>query len=58
MAAGQPPFNGRNHVELLRNIERQEARLPVAAAARTSPACKQLLSAPLLPIVPEYAHFN
>uniref|UniRef100_A0A7S1SKK1 Protein kinase domain-containing protein n=1 Tax=Tetraselmis chuii TaxID=63592 RepID=A0A7S1SKK1_9CHLO len=44
MAAGQPPFNGRNHVELLRNIERQEARLPVAAAARTSPACKQLLT--------------
>eukprot|EP00873_Tetraselmis_striata_P005776 jgi/Tetstr1/426040/TSEL_016384.t1 len=43
MVAGQPPFNGRNHVELLRNIERGEARLPVAAAARVSPACKQLL---------------
>lgn len=44
MLAGHTPFNGRNHVELLRNIERHDAQLPVAAAARASSPCKQLLS--------------
>lgn len=40
---GKPPFNGANHMQLLRNIERNEARLPEAVAARLSPACKGLL---------------
>uniref|UniRef100_A0A061RD52 Unc51-like kinase n=1 Tax=Tetraselmis sp. GSL018 TaxID=582737 RepID=A0A061RD52_9CHLO len=43
MVAGHTPFNGRNHVELLGNIQRHEPRLPVAAAARLSTSCKQLL---------------
>jgi len=40
---GKPPFNGANHMQLLRNIERNEARLPDHIAARLSGPCKSLL---------------
>lgn len=38
--AGRPPFNGANQFQLLRNIERGEARLPDAIAAQLSLPCK------------------
>ncbi len=41
--AGKPPFNGANHVQLLRNIERAEAALPAAVAGALSPRCRALL---------------
>jgi len=40
---GKPPFNGANHVQLLRNIERAEAALPAAVAGALSPRCRALL---------------
>jgi serine/threonine-protein kinase ULK/ATG1 len=43
LLVGKPPFTGANHMQLLRNIERGEARLPEAVAGRLSPACKGLL---------------
>jgi serine/threonine-protein kinase ULK/ATG1 len=43
LLVGKPPFNGANHMQLLRNIERGEARLPEAVAGRLSAACKGLL---------------
>lgn len=36
LVVGRPPFNGINHVQLLHNIERSEARLPADVAARLS----------------------
>jgi serine/threonine-protein kinase ULK/ATG1 len=43
LLVGKPPFNGANHMQLLRNIERNEARLPDHIAARLSGPCKSLL---------------
>ncbi|KAL6760431.1 kinase-like domain-containing protein [Haematococcus lacustris] len=44
LLAGKPPYNGINHLQLLKNIERGEGgRLPDAIADALSPACKQLL---------------
>ena len=37
---GRPPFTGANQFQLLRNIERSEARLPEAIAAQLSPQCR------------------
>ena len=44
LLAGRPPYSGANHVQLLRNIERSEARLPDAVAARLSPQCLSLIT--------------
>ncbi len=43
LLTGKPPFTGANHMQLLRNIERSEAKLPDALAARLSPACVALI---------------
>lgn len=43
LLVGKPPFNGANHMQLLRNIERNEAKLPDHVAARLSGPCKSLL---------------
>lgn len=41
MIAGRPPFNGENHIDLLRNIQRKAVRLP--ADVRVSQECVNLL---------------
>jgi len=41
MIAGRPPFNGENHIDLLRNIQRKAVRLP--PNVRVSKACVNLL---------------
>lgn len=41
MIAGKPPFNGVNHIDLLRNIQRKAVRLP--EGVRVSPECVKLL---------------
>lgn len=41
MITGRPPFNGANHIDLLRNIERNAVRLP--RDVRVSKACVTLL---------------
>ena len=41
--AGKPPFNGANHVALLRAIERQEAQVPEPIRRALSAACASLL---------------
>jgi hypothetical protein len=41
MIAGRPPFNGENHIELLRNIQRKAVRLP--PDVRVSKPCVNLL---------------
>lgn len=41
MIAGKPPFNGENHIDLLRNIQRKAVRLP--PDVRVSPECVTLL---------------
>lgn len=38
--AGRPPFNGANQFQLLRNIERGEARLPDVVASQLSLPCR------------------
>jgi hypothetical protein len=43
LLAGRPPFNGTNHVHLLRNIERADAKLPEHIAARLSAPCRALI---------------
>lgn len=43
LLVGKPPFNGANHMQLLRNIERNDAKLPEHVAARLSGPCKSLL---------------
>jgi serine/threonine-protein kinase ULK/ATG1 len=43
LITGKPPFNGANHVALLRNIERQEAAVPAALAKTLSASCVALL---------------
>jgi serine/threonine-protein kinase ULK/ATG1 len=39
--AGKPPFNGVNHIDLLRNIQRKAVRLP--EGVRVSSECVMLL---------------
>lgn len=41
MIAGRPPFNGENHIDLLRNIQRKAVRLP--PDVRVSKQCVNLL---------------
>lgn len=41
MISGKPPFNGENHIDLLRNIQRKAVRLP--PDVRVSKACVNLL---------------
>ena len=41
MVAGRPPFNGENHIDLLRNIQHKAVRLP--PEVRVSKACVNLL---------------
>lgn len=41
MIAGKPPFNGENHIDLLRNIQRKAVRLPTDV--RVSKECVNLL---------------
>jgi serine/threonine protein kinase len=41
--AGRPPFNGANHVALLRAIERTEAAVPEALARSLSASCVAML---------------
>jgi len=41
MLTGSPPFNGENHIDLLRNIQRRAVRLP--AGVKVSPECVSLL---------------
>ena len=41
--AGRPPFNGANHVALLRAIERQEAQIPEPIRKALSASCAALL---------------
>jgi len=41
MIAGRPPFNGENHIDLLRNIQTKAVRLP--PNVRVSKACVNLL---------------
>lgn len=41
MIAGRPPFNGANHIDLLRNIQRKSVRLP--HDVRVSKECVNLL---------------
>ncbi|KAK9818339.1 hypothetical protein WJX72_010890 [[Myrmecia] bisecta] len=43
LVTGRPPFNGANHMQLLRNIERCEARIPDQIAAQLSDPCKHLI---------------
>lgn len=43
LVVSKPPFNGINHVELLRNIERREAKVPDQIAKGLSPACTDLI---------------
>ncbi|KAI7842712.1 hypothetical protein COHA_003643 [Chlorella ohadii] len=43
LVVGRPPFTGANQFQLLRNIERSEARLPEALAAQLSPQCRHLI---------------
>ena len=41
MISGRPPFNGENHIDLLRNIQRKAVRLP--PDVKVSKECVQLL---------------
>ncbi|KAI3429516.1 hypothetical protein D9Q98_005605 [Chlorella vulgaris] len=43
LVVGRPPFTGANQFQLLRNIERSDARVPEAIAATLSPACRHLI---------------
>ncbi|PSC74948.1 Kinase superfamily isoform 4 isoform A [Micractinium conductrix] len=43
MVVGRPPFTGANQFQLLRNIERSDARVPEAIAATLSPPCRHLM---------------
>ena len=44
LVSGKPPYGGMNHLQLLRNIETKEARLPPAVAAELSPECRDLIA--------------
>lgn len=43
LVVGRPPFNGSNHVALLHNIERNEAKIPDQIARNLSAACVDLI---------------
>ena len=43
LVVGRPPYNGSNHIVLLQNIERNEARIPATIAKHLSPACIDLI---------------
>eukprot|EP00798_Chlamydomonas_sp_ICE-L_P022284 gene22284-29361_t len=43
LLAGKPPFNGANHLQLLQNIERYEAKIPDHIAVKLSAPCIQLV---------------
>ena len=43
LVVGRPPFNGSNHVVLLHNIERHEAKIPDQIAKHLSSACIDLI---------------
>lgn len=43
LVAGRPPYNGANHIQLLNNIEKAEARVPPAIAAQLSDHCLSLV---------------
>ncbi len=43
LVVGRPPYNGSNHIVLLQNIERHEARIPATIAKHLSPACIELI---------------
>lgn len=43
LVVGRPPYNGSNHIVLLQNIERNEARIPSTVAKHLSPACTDLI---------------
>ena len=43
LVVGRPPFNGSNHVSLLHNIERHEAKIPDQIANNLSAACVDLI---------------
>ncbi|DBB04526.1 TPA: hypothetical protein ACH3X1_012614 [Trebouxia sp. C0004] len=43
LVVGRPPYNGSNHIVLLQNIERTEARIPATIAKHLSPACIELV---------------
>ncbi|DBA73921.1 TPA: hypothetical protein ACH3X2_009570 [Trebouxia sp. C0005] len=43
LVVGRPPYNGSNHIVLLQNIERNEARIPATIAKHLSPACIELI---------------
>lgn len=44
LVVGRPPFNGINHVQLLHNIERSEARIPPDVLPRLSAHLVALIS--------------
>ena len=44
LVSGKPPYGGMNHLQLLRNIETKEARLPPSVAAELSPECRDLIA--------------
>ena len=43
LVVGRPPFNGSNHVALLHNIQRHDAKIPDPIAQHLSPACIDLI---------------
>ena len=43
LVVGRPPFNGSNHVALLHNIQRHDAKIPDQIAQHLSPACIDLI---------------
>ncbi|KAL4427734.1 hypothetical protein ABPG75_001832 [Micractinium tetrahymenae] len=43
LVVGRPPFTGANQFQLLRCIERNEARVPEGIAAQLSPPCRHLI---------------
>lgn len=43
LLVGRTPFDGGNHVQLLRNIERLEAHVPEALACQLSTRCTSLI---------------
>lgn len=43
LVVGKTPFDGNNYVQLLRDIEREEACVPEALACQLSPACVSLI---------------
>ncbi|CAG9463003.1 unnamed protein product [Pedinophyceae sp. YPF-701] len=44
MLVGRPPFTGQNHIHLLKNIERREAKIPHSTAQDLSQDCQDLVA--------------